>query len=111
MSQTNNFPIETDGFKFTATATSQAFDLTDGGAADRFRVVGSDDVLIYNPGPNTIYVKAGDASTVANGIASSTPSMAVPPSQQAFSKGNASHLAVISPQGAQEFVVYVGEGE
>lgn len=110
MSTEKNFTIERNGVKFTATATSQSFDLTNSGNLDKGIVQNSEDVMIYNPGPNTIFVLAGDANTVALAPGGPTVSMPVPPSQQTFLKGKCIYLAAISVGGNQDFYVFTGDG-
>jgi hypothetical protein len=98
----NNFPITADGQALTATAVSapQPF----AGAAER--AAAAQDVLIYNPGPLAIHVRAGAADVVAT-----TASMLVPPnSLQAFAKGSATHIAALSESGSQPYTVWIGEG-
>lgn len=110
MSTEKNFSIERPGVKFTATAVSQAFDMTNAGAIDPNIVKNSEDVMVYNPGPNTIYVQCGDATTVALAPGGATVSMPVPPSQQTFAKGHGTYMAAISPSGNQDFYVFSGSG-
>ena len=68
----------------------------------------SEDVMIDNPGPLDVYVKAGDASAVAT-----LTSMRVPAaSLQPFRKGSgATHLALRTASGTQPVNVFVGEGQ
>lgn len=100
-----NWPINTgdDGLPVNVTASSATVRI-----ADDTRKLVSQDVMIDNPGPNDVFVKAGDGATVAT-----TFSMRVPAgSLQPYQKGNCSHLAFVCRAGqAQAVVVHVGEGQ
>jgi hypothetical protein len=66
----------------------------------------AEDVMVYNPGPNTVFIKTGDATVVAT-----TLSVPVPPQTMSpYRKGNGTHIAVIAQGGNQSVVVFVGEG-
>lgn len=99
MSRSQNWPgYASDGQRITATAVS-----------DRFPIGGDpylDDVLIYNPGPNVVRIKLGDASVVATDL--SVPVLAG--SAAPFSRGLKGFIAVISPSGNQVIEVHSGEG-
>lgn len=99
----NNWPIYgPDGISITATAASAATLV----AADP-RGVNAEDVMLYNPGPLAVYVRAGGADVVAT-----LQSMFVPPQTlQPFAKGSATHIAAITAGGSQPFTVWVGEGQ
>lgn len=97
-----NWPITQDGQAVTATATSAATALA--GAT----VVAAEDVMIDNPGPNDVYVRAG-GSTVAATLAS----LRVPAgSLQPYRKGaGTTHIAMITRSGSQAVVLHVGDGQ
>lgn len=100
MSISPNFPIDRDGQAHTALTTGSVLALT---GAD---VVTSTDVMIENPGPNVVRVRAGGA-----GVAASALSMRVPPgTQQPFNKGAATHLGFLAEGANQAVIVFVGEG-
>lgn len=101
MSTSNNFTILFDGQAVVATNASAAVALTNAANA------GLEDVMIYNPGPNLVYARAGAADVVAT-----TLSMPIfPQSTQTFSRGAAGYLAVLSPLGNQALVVFMGNGQ
>lgn len=100
-----NWPIDTgrDGTAVTVTQTSQVVAVD----AD-MRLLVSEDVMIDNPGPNDVYVKAGNASTTATVLSLRVPGGSLQP----FRKGQASHLAVVCASGlTQAIMVHVGEGQ
>ncbi len=99
----NNWPIEEDGIPVTATATSQAVEI-----AQDSRELILQDVLIDNPGPNDVFVKAGNQFTQAT-----INSVRVPPgSLQPYRKGNTTHLALVCRAGqTQAVVIHVGVGQ
>lgn len=99
-----NWPITgSDGVPITAT-TSSAVTLV--ASSDVHRVAA--DVMIDNPGPLDVFVKAGGA-----GAAATLTSMRVPAgSLQPYAKGaDATHIAVITASGTQAIVVHLGEGQ
>ena len=98
-----NWPISgDDGLQVNVTAASAAVLVTDDA-----RETVSDDVMIDNPGPNDVFVKAGGPE-----VAASTLSVRVPAaSLQPYRKGNHSHLALVCRGGqSQTVVVHVGDG-
>lgn len=95
-----NFPIYGQGQTISATDTSAAHQLTGLNAAS------ARDVMIYNPGPHDVHVRAGQAGVVADGTC--MPILAG--EKGAYAKGPYVYLAVISPDGAQDIQVFVGEG-
>ena len=98
-----NFSIARDGLTLTATAASSAAALP----GDPALVAAAQDVMLWNPGPLPIYVRAGAADVVAT-----QQSMLVPPGTlQPFAKGSATHIAAITAGGSQPFMVWVGEGQ
>jgi hypothetical protein len=91
-----------DGTVIAATAsTSRTL------VADVERKVRATDLMIWNPGPNLVYVRAG-----LDDVLATTASMPVPPGTlQPFDKGFSTHLAVICPAGqTQTVVAFVGKG-
>lgn len=96
-----NFSILVDGVAHTATVAGSLLALDPQAAAV------SNDVMIDNPGPYDVRVRAGSAATVA-----SATSMRVPAgTMQPFYKGGATHLAFKSTTGNQDVVVTVGDGQ
>jgi hypothetical protein len=101
----NNWPITEDGIAVTATASSAAL-----AVAAEGRGAAAADVMVDNPGPNDVYVRAGDAAVVASPVTS----MRVPPgTMQPFRKGvGVTHLALVCKSGqTQAVVVHVGDGQ
>lgn len=95
----DNFPINCPAiWQPTATTTSQRQQIDPRGAWP--------DVFIYNPGPNIVRVRSGNASVTAD--ATSMPILAG--EKGAYTKGTDTHLAVISPDGNQAIEVYIGSG-
>ena len=111
MSAAKNFSIERRGIVIAATVNSTAFALAGAGGDVTF-VRANEDVLIYNPGPNSVAIEAGDSASVAlaPGDSADFCSMVAPPSQQAFYKGRTTHLAVKAIGGAQTIYAFVGNG-
>jgi hypothetical protein len=110
VSADQNFSIERDGIKFTVTATSQVVDLLVNGD-DGALVKASDDVMIYNPGPYTVFVKAGAGTTATPMGSGSVVSMPVPPAtMQPFKKGRTTFLSLVAVGGSQDVGVFVGNG-
>lgn len=98
----NNWPIYgPDGQPITATATSAAVQI-----ADDARETASQDVMIDNPGPADVYVKAGDAGAVATLNSVRVPAASLQP----FRKGTHTHLALRTASGSQAVVVHMGDG-
>lgn len=94
-----NFSIVNDGTSVTSTTASSTVALPT-------TTYSSENIMIDNPGPYSVYVRAG-ASTVT----ASTLSMRISPGEKsAYRKGTSTHIAVISPEGTQTIVVYLGEG-
>lgn len=95
-----NFPISEQGLPLSAVSgASTTYDVS---ASNRY----SPDILIYNPGPATVYIRAGAADVSANVL-----SMPIPPkTKEVYRKGLSTHLAVISSSGSQEILVFFGEG-
>jgi hypothetical protein len=91
-----------DGVSITAGIASAATLIADN-SVERM----GDDVMIYNPGPNTVFVKTGGADAVATALSMPAPPQMLSP----YRKGpGATHIAVICPAGAQQIVVFAGEG-
>jgi len=69
----------------------------------------SDDVMVDNPGPNDVFVRAGFDDTVS----ASTNCLRVPAgSLQPFFKGRCTHLALVCASGlTQTVLVHVGAGQ
>lgn len=93
-----------DGIAINVTTASAVTDITGGGDS---RLVVASDVLIDNPGPRDVFVKAGNAGAVATATSVRVPANSLQP----FNKGDATHLAFISPSGSQAVVVHVGSGQ
>lgn len=101
----NNWPISgADGVPCTASAASSATQV-----ASSARDIAAADVMIDNPGPLDIYVKAGPDNTVV----ATLNSVRVPAnSLQPFAKGSGNDfIAAITASGTQAFVVHVGDGQ
>jgi hypothetical protein len=64
------------------------------------------DVLVYNPGPSVVRVRAGDAGVVAD--ATCQPILAG--EKGCWHKGDATHLAAWVASGTQDIEVFVGSG-
>jgi hypothetical protein len=95
-----NWPIGADGVSVSVTATSQAIALADASAVD---------VMIDNPGPNDVFVRAGDES-----VAATLTGLRVPAgSLQPYRKGSGvTHLALRCKDGqTQSVVVHCGDGQ
>ena len=97
-----NFPCYENGQRITA-GTASAATALNGTAA---RVMSARDVLIHNPGPNIVYVKAGGVGVVADNTCAPVPALAI----WAYGKGANAYLATIAPDGNQDVLVIVGEG-
>lgn len=105
MSATINWPIYSaaDGTSINVTSNSVATQIV----SDTTWPTVSEDVLIDNPGPNDVYVKAGPANVAATLLSVRVPAG----SMQPFRKEGATHLAFICAAGkTQTVVVHVGEG-
>lgn len=96
-----NFPLYNAGQQIDATAVSAATLVASTPAE-----IAADDVLIYNPGPNTVHARAGRANVTAD----ATCMPIGPKTKEVFSKADATHLAFISPAGAQSVLVFLGSG-
>lgn len=93
-----NFSITENGQAISATTSSAVHSIDPTGS--------SEDVLIYNPGPNTVYVRAGTGGTVAT-----SASMPIVEGEKgSFYKAASTHLAVLSANGTQAIWVKVGTG-
>lgn len=96
-----NFSILEDGVSHTATVAGSLL------ALDPAMAAVTRDVMIDNPGPNDVRVRAG-----SGGVVATTSSMRVPAGTvQAFNKGGATHLAFKADGGDQAVVVILGEGD
>lgn len=96
-----NFSIDKAGLPIQADDTSVAHDLGEGAEH-------CPDIMIDNPGPESVYVLAGGASAEAN-----TDCMRILPGEKgAYCKGTATHLAVVTGGGGiqQPIVVHTGQG-
>lgn len=68
----------------------------------------AEDVLIDNPGPNDVFVAAGNDSVAATELSVRVPAGSLQP----FRKATATHLSVRTRPGfTQRVVVHVGEGQ
>ena len=99
----NNWPIYgDDGIAINVTAASAATLVATDHAGRE-----AQDVMIDNPGPNDVFVKAGGV-----GAEASLTSIRVPAnSLQPFRKGPHTHLAFRTASGTQAVVVHKGEGQ
>lgn len=99
-----NFTIQNAGQQLSASATAGAAAV----AIDATPALGAErrDVMIYNPGPGLVHVRAGDATVTAT--ADCMPIL--PGEKGAWDKGRSTHLAAYSPSGAQTLWVFVGSG-
>jgi hypothetical protein len=101
----NNWPISgADGVSCSAGPASAVTLI-----ATSTRDIGATDVMIDNPGPLDIYVKAGpDSSVVATLHSVRVPANSLQP----FAKGAGNdYLAGITASGTQAFTVHVGDGQ
>lgn len=103
MSAEQNWPAYgEDGTAIIATPVSSVSLI-----ADNVMERNGEDVMVYNPGPNTVFIKTGGNSVVATALSVPVPPLTLSP----YRKGSGStHLAVISPAGNQQIVVFAGEG-
>lgn len=100
-----NWPIVLDGTPVAVTASSQRIAV----GTDQ-RGAAAEDLLIDNPGPADVYVRAGDDTVTAT----ATASVRVPAgSLQPYRKGQGTtHLALVCAAGqSQGVVVHVGDGQ
>jgi hypothetical protein len=99
-----NFDIQRAGQIVAASATAGAAAI----AIDTNPPAGElrSDIMIYNPGPGVVHVRAGGSSVTAD----NTCMPIVPGEKGAWSKGSATHLAAYSPSGAQSLIVVIGMG-
>lgn len=94
-----NWPIYADGVTVNVSAASAVTDL---GAS----AIQAEDVMVDNPGPLDVYVRAGIA-----GVTATLTSVRVPAgSMQPFRKGEHQYLALRTASGNQSVVVHVGAG-
>lgn len=92
-----------DGKAVNVTATSQTVLL-----ADDMGEYLSPDVMVDNPGPNDVFVVAGDASAVATTLSMRVPAGSIQP----YEKGATKYLALVCKAGqTQAVVVHVGRGQ
>lgn len=93
-----------DGVAVTATSSSSVATIatTDLAAA-------AEDVMIDNPGPLDVYVKAGPVSA---GLAATALSVRVPAgSLQPYQKGAGNKYLAVYASGSQAIVVFCGDGQ
>lgn len=100
-----NFSIAIKGQSVAAAAAPNAAAVAIDAAATATRA--NSDWMIYNPGPGTVHVVCGGTSAQAD--ATCMPILAG--EKGAWSAGRATHLAAYSPSGAQNLLVFVGDGE
>jgi hypothetical protein len=99
----NNWPIYNDDGQAVTVGAASAPVLVVASSGQGAAV----DVMIDNPGPLDVYVKAGGADVVAT-----LQSMRVPAySMQPFRKGPHHYLGMRTVSGTQPVVVHVGEGQ
>ena len=96
-----NFPLYNAGLQIAAGAATSTAQIAATAAE-----LAADDVLIYNPGPGVVHVRAGGAAVTAD----ATCMPVGPKTKEVFSKGGHTHLAVLSPSGAQSILVFLGTG-
>jgi len=66
------------------------------------------DVMVDNPGPNDVFILAGDSAVTATTLSMRVPANSVQP----YYKGNAKHVALVCRDGqTQSVVVHVGGGQ
>jgi hypothetical protein len=97
-----NFPCTQDGQQITAGPTSAVAAL----AGDANRVLAAQDILLWNPGPYEVTVRAGGTDAVATAVSPVLPAGAL----WAYRKGASTHLATRCASGSQAIVVWLGEG-
>lgn len=97
-----NFPCYESGQKITAGTASGTTAI----AGNSGRVMAAKDILIWNPGPNHVHVRTGDASVTADDSCAPMPAGAL----WAYGKGPSTHIATVAIGGAQNIVVIVAEG-
>jgi hypothetical protein len=92
-----NFLISGKGVKVAATSSSQRIPATSS----------APDIMIYNPGPNVVYIRAGSETVVAD-----DECMPVPAGEKGvYAAGYAAtHLALVAPNGNQTVTVLFGQG-
>lgn len=95
-----NFPCYESGQAITAGTSSATAAL----AGTAQKVNASKDVLIWNPGPNLVHVRAGASDVVADATCAPVP----PGSMWVYAKGNATHIATFAIGGAQSILVLMG---
>lgn len=98
-----NFPCYESGQIINA-ATSTAVTALVGTPA---RLLAATDLLLYNPGPNVVHVRAGAADVTADATCAPLPSGAL----WAYAKGQSTHLATLAIGSAQQILVIVGRGD
>lgn len=97
-----NFPCTSDGQLLTATAAGISVAL----AGDAARVRAARDILFWNPGPELVRLRCGDA-----GVAAGAASAVIPPNALwIYAKGASTHVALQSAGADQQVLVIVGEG-
>lgn len=64
------------------------------------------DVLIDNPGPNDVFVQAGDANVDASQLCMRVPANSLQP----FQKGQTEWIAAYCANGSQAILIHVAEG-
>lgn len=94
-----NFSIDDDGLAVTAVAAGNRVTLPEGSA-------GEPDIMIDNPGPKSVLVRAGGATVVT----SATSMRIAPGEKSAYNKGEAMYLALAGVGGDQDVVIHIGSG-
>lgn len=92
-----NFQITNPGQSIDATTTSAAIPLV-GRCGNQ--------AMIYNPGPNIVFVRVGYAEIVATPLC--MPILAG--EKGAYAIGLATHIAVLGSKGPQTIMVFTGQG-
>jgi hypothetical protein len=103
MSTANNWPCHgPDGIPVTANTASAVVPLVSDG-----RAVQAQDVMVDNPGPLDVYIKAGGADAVATLTSVRVPAGSLQP----FAKGPGNtHLPLRTASGSQAVVIHLGDG-
>lgn len=99
-----NFPAYKAGQRITAlTAAAPAAVPLSGNSAI---VSAAPDILFYNAGPYLVHAIVGDATAVAD-----TNCVPLPPGALwAYDKRGATHVSLLAVGGAQDVLVYIGQG-
>lgn len=100
MTKKNWSATSEDGASISVTATAQTHELP-------AKAKASTDVLVYNPGPETVHIRVGP-STLSPATLQSIP--VLPGSLAPFSSGRMTHISCIAT-GNQSIIVFCGEGE